>query len=69
MGLLKTSHVRLSGDEDLLIWNQSKSGKYTPRSGYLQLLMDRQEENYPDGGRSCGNSNVHLKQKFIAGSC
>ena len=43
MGLLKTSHVRLSSDEDLLLWNQSKSGKYTPRSGYLQLLMDRQE--------------------------
>ena len=44
VGLLKTIHVILSGDEDFLIWNQSKSGKYTPRTGYLQLLMDRQEE-------------------------
>ena len=41
VGLLKTSHVRLTGDEDFLIWNQSKSGKYTPKTGYLQLLMDR----------------------------
>ena len=44
MGLLKTSHVRLSCDEDLLIWNQSKYGKYTPRSSYLQLMLDRQEK-------------------------
>ena len=44
VGLLKTSHVRLSCDKDLLIWNQSKSGKYTPRAGYLQLMLDRQEE-------------------------
>ena len=44
LALLKSSHVRLSCDEDLLIWNQSKSGKYTLKSGYLQLVLDRQME-------------------------
>ena len=44
LALLKTSHVRLSCDEDLLIWNHSKSGKYTLKSGYLQLVLDRQVE-------------------------
>ena len=40
MAILKTSHVRLSSDADLLIWNQSKSRKYTPKTGYLQLVLN-----------------------------
>ena len=41
VGLLKSSHVRLSNEKDILVWNQSKFGKYTPRAGYLQLMLER----------------------------
>ena len=41
---LKTSHFRLSLEADRLIWSQSKSGIYTPSIGYLQLTLDRFEE-------------------------
>ena len=34
----------MSLEADQLIWNQSKSGKYTPNIGYLQLVLDRNEE-------------------------
>ena len=38
---IRTIHVRLSNEADVLVWNQSKSGKYTPKVGYLQLIMDK----------------------------
>ena len=44
VSILKSSHVRLSNDDDMLIWNQAKSGKYTPKTGYLQLFLDRHVE-------------------------
>ena len=37
---LKTSHVRLRNEVDVLVWNQSKSGRYTPKDGYLQMILD-----------------------------
>ena len=35
---LKSSHVRLSAATDCLIWNLSKSGKYSPKEGYAELM-------------------------------
>jgi len=35
---LKSSHVRLSAAADCLIWNLSKSGKYSPKEGYAELM-------------------------------
>ena len=26
-----------------MVWNQSKSGKYSPKASYLQLILDKNE--------------------------
>ena len=41
LAILKASHVRLSNNADILVWNPSKTGKYTPKEGYVHLLQDR----------------------------
>ena len=38
--------MRLSNDDDELVWNLSKSGKYTPKEGYVQLLLNRTKLEY-----------------------
>ena len=40
---IRTSHVRLSNEADVLVWNQSKSGKYSPKAGYLQSILDKND--------------------------
>ena len=45
LSTLKASHVRLSNEDDKLVWILSKSGRYTPKEGYVQLL-DRSELEY-----------------------
>ena len=34
IAILKSSHVRISIDDDALVWNLSKSGRYSPKEGY-----------------------------------
>ena len=34
LAILKSSHVRISNDDDILVWNLSKSGRYSPKEGY-----------------------------------
>ena len=43
LAILKASYVKLSNDVDMLVWNQSKSGKYSPKASYLQLIVDKNE--------------------------
>ena len=38
LAILKSSHARLSNEDDTLVWNLSKSGKYRPKEGYAQLM-------------------------------
>ena len=38
LAIPKSSHARLSNEDDALVWNLSKSGKYTPKEGYAQLM-------------------------------
>ena len=38
LAILKSSHVRISNDADTLVWNISKSGRYSPKEGYAQLI-------------------------------
>ena len=40
LAILKTSHIRLKNDDDVLVWNQAKSGKYSPKGGYLHLILE-----------------------------
>ena len=44
IAILKASHVRISNEDDVLVWNLSKSGKYTPKEGYAKLMMVRDVE-------------------------
>ena len=34
IAILKASNVRISNDDDALVWNLSKSGHYSPKDGY-----------------------------------
>ena len=43
VALLTSSHVRISAEDDQMIWSLSKNGKYTPKAGYLHLIHDRNE--------------------------
>ena len=38
VAILKSSHVRISEDDDVFVWILSKSSRYTPREGYAQLM-------------------------------
>ena len=38
IAILKSSHVRISIDDDALVWNLSKYGRYSPNDGYAQLM-------------------------------
>ena len=42
-GILKISNIGLSNMEYELFWNQSKFGKYSPKAGYLPLILDKNE--------------------------
>ena len=46
IAMLKAIHVRLYVDDDILVWNQAKSGVYSPKVGYLQMILDRNEVEY-----------------------
>ena len=35
VAILKSSHVRISNDDDALVWNLSKFGQYSPKEGYV----------------------------------
>ena len=37
IALLKASNIRLFDFDDELVWIQSKSGKYSPKDGYLKI--------------------------------
>ena len=39
VAILKSSHVRISTDDDALVWNLSKSSRYSPKEGYAQLMI------------------------------
>ena len=34
LSILKSSHIRLKNEDDWLVWNQAKSGMYSPKNGY-----------------------------------
>ena len=46
IAILKSSHVRLSAADDCLIWNLSKTGKYSPKEGYVELMNREVESNW-----------------------
>ena len=33
LAILKSSHIKLKNEADVLVWNKSKSGKYSPKDG------------------------------------
>ena len=40
VAILKASHIRFRNEDDTLVWNQAKTGKYSPRCGYLHLFLE-----------------------------
>ena len=43
IAMLKASHIRFRNEEDVLVWNQAKSGVYTPKFGYMHLIQDQHD--------------------------
>jgi len=41
---LTESHIRIVEGPDELIWQQAESGRYTPKEGYKQIIIDRKPE-------------------------
>ena len=42
--ILKSCNIRLSGNEDELVWIYSKTCKYTPKEGYSRLIKEREDQ-------------------------
>ena len=65
LAILKASHVRLTDDVDELVWNLSKSGKYSPKDGYLHLMLDMNELEYSRWWKFLWKLKCPLKQKIF----
>ena len=61
----KSSHVSLTNDKDVLVWNLSKSGLYTPKEGYVQLLLDRDGMDHSWWWKLLWKFNCPLKAKIF----
>ena len=46
IAILKYSHVRISNEDDCLIWHLSKTGKYSPKVGYAELIYREVDSNW-----------------------
>ena len=49
----------------MLVWNQSKSGNYSPKDGYLQLILDKNELEIAWWWRVIWKLKCPLKSKFF----
>ena len=65
LSILKRSHVRLTNDNDVLVWNLSKSCLYTPKKGYVQLLLDRDGMDHSQWWKLLWNLKCPLKEKIF----
>ena len=63
----KSSHVSLTNDKDVLVWNLSKSCLYTPKKGYVQLLLDRDGMDHSCGGNYYGSLSALSRKKSFVG--
>ena len=43
LAILKSNHIRLNNEDDVLVWNQAKTGKYSPKGGYMHLILEQHE--------------------------
>ena len=43
LSILKSNHIRFRNEDDALVWNQAKTGKYSPKCGYMHLILEQQE--------------------------
>ena len=65
LAILKYSHIRLKNEADVLVWNQSKSGKYSPKDGYLHLIMEKHEMEIAWCWRMIWKLKCPLKSKIF----
>ena len=63
--MLKAIHVRLSIDDNILVWNQAKSRVYSPKVGYLQMILDRNEVEYSWRWKVLWKFKCPLKEKIF----
>ena len=64
VALLISSHVRISNEDDQLVWSYSKTGKYTPKAGYFYLIEDRNDLDYSWWWKWLWKLNCPLKSKL-----
>ena len=57
--------MRLSYDVDELVWNLSKYGKYSPKDGYLHLMLDKNEMEYSWWWKVLWKLKCPLKSKIF----
>ena len=65
LAMLKAIHVRLYVDDDILVWNHAKTGVYSPKVGYLQMILDRNEVEYSWRWKVLWKFKCPLKEKLF----
>ena len=40
---VKANLIRFKDEEDVLVWNQAKSGVYSPKFGYMHLIQEQHD--------------------------
>jgi hypothetical protein len=65
---LENSFVRLSDQEDQLIWSFNPTGKYSPKHGYLSLIQATKQEPPPWWGKLLWKLKCPQNQSYSCGS-
>ena len=65
LAILKSSHIILKNEVDVLVWNQSKSGKCSPKDGNLHLILEKHEMEIAWWWRMIWKLKCPLKSKIF----
>ena len=65
LAMLTAIHVRLYVGDDILVWNQAKTGVYSPKVGYLQMILNRNEVEYSWRWKVLWKFKFPLKEKLF----
>ena len=64
VSFLTSSHVRITTEDDQLVWSLSKTSKYTPKDGYFHLIQVRNEMESSWWWKGLWKLNYPLKSKL-----
>ena len=66
--ILKSSHIRLRNEEDVLVWNEAKSNKYSPKVEQMHLILEQHEREIEWWWNMFWHMKCPLKSKIFVWS-